>query len=247
MKSNNRSGGAELLMPEHLDCTNIRGSPLVGWTPAKQGLGGLVNPAGWAMLRVVLWKWAEAGADGQRVKAWLYDQVMLVENPGAVVVCHLGDRVGLVQNWRMVGERVLDMDAGSYIRVLDDHHRWKAFIASLGQNTWECPKGLAPANVSASTLEAYVIKTAKLEAGEEAGYTIENVTIASRVNANPTFFAHSQHVVKAKVRTVGGGRPEDLEMIGSSHLFTPKEVRRLANNSELVDGMSMAALWLCGF
>src|SRR3989338_1235926 len=100
-EKNEKDGGMVLLEAEHFEQTNPWNQPVVGWTPTTQGVGGLQNSRGWAFLRVVLWKLQ----GGQRVS--LYEQSVIVENPAAIVICQLYEKVGLVKNFRMVGSRLL--------------------------------------------------------------------------------------------------------------------------------------------
>ncbi len=72
---------------------------MVGWKPTSTGEGGLVNPMGWAMIRGVLWK-----RDGGNVIP-LYDQPLIVEKPGAIVIARMGDRIGVIRQRRMTMRR----------------------------------------------------------------------------------------------------------------------------------------------
>lgn len=51
-----KKGGIQLLEDEHYNQLNPWGKPVVSWKTNSQGLGGLYNPRGYAMLRVVLTK-----------------------------------------------------------------------------------------------------------------------------------------------------------------------------------------------
>lgn len=216
-----------------------RATPLIGWKPASQGMGGLVNPKGWALLRVIVQKVVEGTVKD------LYDQPIIVENAGAVVVCQAGQRVGLVQNFRFVGERL--MNAGKdYVRKLDEDGNWPKLLAELGRWQWELPRGLSQIE-NETDLEKFVVATAKAEALEESGFTIEDARICGRLNVNPTFFAHAQYVVHGRVTSVGQNSPEALEMIGQTKLFDTERVRRMADSGELQDGMTLASLALAGF
>lgn len=235
-----QDGGMELLEERHLGAKNLWQQPVVGWLPTIQGIGGLVNLRGWAFLRVVLWKLV----DGVRVA--LYDQPVIVENPGAIVVCQLGDRIGLVRSFRMVADRLLP-DAGSeYVKRLQDGRLWSALVENVGQWKWEAPRGLIHIPPDEMNLEEFVVKSAKLEALDEAGFRIRDARLAGRVNVNPTFFLHSQWVVHAEIASIGEANPENLEILGGSKLFTRAELRALVDSGELDDGLTLAALALCG-
>jgi len=244
MSQDKKDGGVELLRKHHFDMTNPWGQDVVGWKPTNDGLGSLHNPRGFAMLRVVAKKFV-----GDAVH-YLYDQPILIENPGSIVIAQLGDRVGLIKNFRMVGERLFP-DAGSdYILRLEQERRWAWLVDTLGAWRWECPRGLVPPNAhqqsNPESLNQFVFRTAKLEALEEAGYHLEGVRIAGRVNMNSTFFPHAQYVVHAHISAIEEAHPEPLETIGAARLFTMEELRALNQAGEFDDGPTLAALALCG-
>jgi 8-oxo-dGTP pyrophosphatase MutT (NUDIX family) len=237
-----KQGRLTLLDESHFGQKNPWEQDVVGWQPNSQGFGGLHNPRGFAMLRVVV----EKDMDGQMRP--LYDQPIIVENPGAIVIAQLGDKIGLIQSYRMVGPR-LPEDAGSeYIRRLDEEKLWSELAESLGQPMWEAPRGLIPAEgkTEDECLEDCIIRTAKLEALQEAGLTIGEARIVGQVNANPTFFPHAQYIVQAKIESIGEAQHEDLEIIGAMRLFTVEELRELNSRGEFNDALSLAGLALCG-
>lgn len=215
------------------------GTPLVGWKSTTAGEGGLVQPKGWAMLRVVIQKIL----DGKT--ADLYDQPILIENPGAIVVCLADRKVGLVQNFRFVGERILEA-GGDYVSRLNREHRWKELLEALGAWKWELPRGLANF-LGAPRLEQFVLATANAEALEEAGYLLADAKIVGRVNANPTFFAHSQYVVQGRIVAKREAHPEPSEIIGKIRLFSAREIRRFVNEGEIDDASTLSALAVAGF
>ncbi len=238
-----RAGEATLLEESHLSAMNQWGHPVVGWIPNSQGLGGLHNPRGYGLVRIVLNKLTEG------ILRPLYDQPILVENAGSIVIAQLGDKVGLIQNFRMTGDRILPVAGADYIRELQKQNLWSILISSLGQWQWECPRGLIPPsadNTGNESLEDFALRTAKMEAAEEAGYEITEARVVGEVNTNPTFFAHSASVVHAKIASIGDADHEDLEMIGDSRLFTMGELRDLCNAGEFKDGLTLSALALCG-
>ena len=57
---------------------------------------------------------------------------------------------------------------------------------------------------------------------------------------------HAQYVVHARIASIGDASPEDLEMVGESKLFTMRELRALNDAGEFDDGLTLAALALCG-
>lgn len=228
-----RAGSLRLLRPDDA------ASPIVGWRSASAGLGGLVNPKGWAMLRVVVQKLIDG-----KVKD-LYDQPLLVENAGAIVVCQAGDKVGLVQNYRFVGKRL--MNAGKdYVRRLNDEGRWDELVADLGSWCWELPRGLSQLD-DETDLEKFVIATAKAEALEESGFGVADARVRGMLNVNPTFFAHGQYVVHGRVVSSGVSSPEDMEIIGQTTLFNAAQIRSMVDRTEIQDGLTLAALAMAGF
>lgn len=236
-------GGAVLLQEEHFNMENPWAQPVVGWVENSQGVGGLHNPRGFAMPRIVLQKLMNG------MMRPLYDQPVIIENAGSIVIPQLGDRVGLVRNFRMVGERLLPEAGANYIKNLQSQKLWSKLIESLGAWRWECLRGLIPPDARQANRESltdFVVRTAKLEALEEAGFHIEEARIVGRVNANPTFFPHAQYVVHARIASIGDASPEKLEIIGKGKLFTMEELRALNDNGEFDDGLTLAALALCG-
>lgn len=215
-------------------------SDFVGWKSPPIGTGGIVNTRlGVGLLRVVVQKAAEG-----KLKD-LYDQPIMIENAGAIVVCQAGDRVGLVQNYRFVGERLLD--AGSdYIKRLHDEGRFEELLGTLGRWCWELPRGLSPGNNTAD-VRKFILATAKAEAIEESGLELTDTRIAGRVNANSTFYAHAQYVVHGRIVGRGGNRPEVGEMLGRTKLFSAPEIRALVDSGGLDDGLTLASLAVCGF
>lgn len=234
-----KDAGVELLEEEHFNMQNPWGKPVVGWRENSQGCGGIHNPMGFAMPRVVLWKMK----DGKRVL--LYDQPMIIENAGSIVVAEYNGKIAMARNFRMTGERYLPEAASNYIKELQEKKLWRNLIQSLGRWQWEFPRGLAPQRNGNESLEAFIIRTAKLEALEEAGLVVEDAKLVGRVNTNPTFFAHSQYVVYAKVKAIKDANPEDLEIIKGTKLFSMEEIKRLHERQEFDDGLSLAAISSC--
>jgi len=233
--------------PEPLQ--NVFGKPLVGWRSSVYGYGGIINPMGFAVMRAVVQKMIDARLED------LYDQPVLIENPGAIVVCRFGsltsragagsgERVGLVQNWRLIGERIA-ATPGQYVKELEEQGKWDELFRTLGAWRWELPQGLAPPS-DERDLATFVLKSAKLEAVEEGGFVVRNARIAGRVNASPTFFPHAQYVVDAEIARVESQHTEDLEMIGGTWLATPADIRHLVTAGELDNALSLSALAIAG-
>lgn len=214
-------------------------TPLVGWKSTVAGEGSLVNPRGWAMLRVVVQRIAEGKTCD------LYDQPILVENPGSIVLCRLGRKVGLVRNFRFVGKRIIKA-GGDYVKRLEKEHRWDELLEALGTWRWELPRGLA-SFIDGTAAEQFAAATANVEALEEAGYLLTDVKAIGMINVNPTFFAHSQYVVQGTIVAKRRNRPEPGELIGEVRLFSAREIRRAVTDGELDDSQTIAALAIAGF
>ncbi len=232
------TNSVKLLGEQHEGVINRWDKPVIGWQPNADGVGGLHNPMGFALTRIV-----HHHAEGDP----LYDQPLLIENAGAIVLPVIDDRIGLIQVWRVNGPRLLE--AGSdYIRRLQEENRWAELVEGLGSWCWEAPRGLSPEGVAGEDLLAHIIRTAKLEAREEAGFEISNVSNPRMVNANTTFFAHAQYVVKATVNAIGDKSPEDLEQgtIGQTKFFTLEELAELNETGEFVCGLTLSAMALFG-
>ncbi|HJV33029.1 MAG TPA: hypothetical protein VJ694_03310, partial [Patescibacteria group bacterium] len=217
-------------------------------------LHGFVNDMGFALMHVVNQK---AAGDG----AWqdLYDQFVLFENPGAIVVCtDAAGRVGLVQNYRLVGDRLEEVletlknpatgkyDFSAYARTLRDKRLFARAVEALGAWVWELPRGLAPAGET-DDIAAFIRKVAAIEAKEEGGFDIVDARLRGKVNANTTFFPHGQYVVQGTVVGRGENRPEALETIGKVRMFDPAALRRMADADELHDGLTLACLAKAGY
>ena len=283
MPQDDLTGGITLLHQEHFTQTNPWDKPVVGWKPTSVGVGGLVNPMGWAMLRGVLWK----RESGEVIP--LYDQPLIVEKPGAIVIARMGDRIGVVQQRRMTMRRptVVRRDAGGgeldilemtevgehswtlltpeqalemkselagalippgndYMKLLDAGQLWDKLLSMAGEWKWEAPRGLIQGDPGDMDLEEFVLKTAKIEAGEEGGFKIVDAKLRGTVNANPTFFLHPQWVVEARIESVGEANPENLEIIGGSQLMTMEQLKQANAQGGFDDSLTLAGLALCG-
>lgn len=230
----------ELLEERHFDQHNPWGHPVVGWQPNSEGFGGLHNPRGYAMVRAVISKLVDGDMSP------LYDQPVIIENAGSIIIAQENERVGLVQNFRMVGARILNDASANYVSRLQSERKWGELLSTLGRWNWEAPRGLMPPIDGSEDLESFVLRTAKLEALEESGFRIEDARIAGKVNANPTFFPHAQYVVHGHIASIGDSNPEDLEVIGDSKLFTMEELKELNIKGEFDDGLTLAGLAICG-
>ncbi|MCH8748823.1 hypothetical protein IH781_03660 [Patescibacteria group bacterium] len=241
MEKPEKLGGARLLNSGDKARENHFGQPLLGWRNTAQGERGFVNPRGFAVLWIIVQKYL----DGQMCD--LYEQPIIIENPGVIIVARLNDKVGLVQNFRLVSKRI-EPDSTEYTACLDNEQRWHELAGQLGELKWELPQGIPP-SVSGDDrpLAEVIMAAADLEALSEAGFTLANKKIVSRVNANPTFFAHSQWIVSADVTGVGEQKLEDCEMIGDVRFFSREQVRQLVTDGQLDNGLTKAALADTGF
>jgi len=238
---------------------NAFGKPLNGWKlgglvdPEVGRLHGFVNDMGFALMHVVNQK-----ADGGK---WLdlYDQFVLFENPGAIAVCTDGEgRVGLVQNYRLVGDRLEEVlkflrnpetgkyDFSGYAKTLRGKRLFAQALEGLGAWVWELPRGLAPAGET-DDIAAFIRKVAAIEAKEEGGFGIAEIRQRGKINANTTFFPHPQFVVSGKIVARGANRPEAMESIGRARMFAPDELRRMADADEFYDGLSLGCLAKVGY
>lgn len=228
-----RSGAVRTLKYDDLS------TKLVGWKPPLGALG-MVNERGYGLVRCIVQKIENGEAKD------LYDQPMLIESPGAIVVCEVAGKVGLVQNYRFTGPRLFEAGA-DYVKRLNQERRWSELFASLGQWQWELPRGLSLSGNSPDVAK-YVLATAKAEALEESGLKIAEARICpGKINANTTFFAHGQYVVHGKIVGQGQAVPEDLEIIGRTKLFSGSEIRSMVEAGEIEDSFTVAALAIAGF
>ncbi len=235
-----RPGRVVLLGEDHF----VKAASVIGWGPNSQGVGGIHNKRGWALLRLM----EERFRDGEFQPS--FDRIIIAETAGSIVIAQVGDRVGLIRNYRMTGERLpFEGDAADYIKYIDENQLWEELVASLGQWRWECPRGQIPPNPDAEgneSIEDFVIKTAKMEALDEAGYEIAGARIVGRLMMDSAYFAHAQYVVHAKIKSIGDASPEETELIGGSKLHSMSEIRQLVEAGELDDGLTLGALAMCG-
>lgn len=236
---------------------NDTGTKLHGWRQHGMSWEGrrvdaFINDIGFGLLHVVNQK----AVDGH----WkdLYDQFVLFESPGAMVICtDEAGRVGLIENFRLVGprpeallERCRNPETGMlelkrYVQMARTSEAFGVLVGSLGRMVWECPRGIAPA-AGVQDLQGFVRATAAIEAKEEGGFDIVDAEIVGEVNANTTFFPHSQYVVSAKIVARGAQKPEDFESIGKVKLFAPSELRAMIRSRDLFDGLTIASLAIAG-
>ncbi len=244
----------------------LRTMPEPDWKPIA-GVRGRLNARLSAALLHVMHQVPRGGRYEDQ-----YDQPLLIESPAVIVVATLDDAVGLVENYRMTRERpriLHDAEAGTAslgwfaadaagkrvdpasfgtgyaarvaeLGLLDD------LLAGLGRYAWECPAGNSPGFAS-DDLERFLRKTALAEAGEEGGFEIDDILDCGTVNLNSTYFAHPQHVVRARVVRVGAQRPEDTETVGRMRFFSREELRVAMergawDGSVFDDGKTFAAL-----
>ncbi len=211
--------------------------------------GNLVNPKGWAALHVVVQRLIARTAEEEATAVDLYDQIILVESPGAVVVCLSAEKepkCALVQNFRFTTERLpMTPDPAGYIAQLAADDRWEELLSLLGEWHWELPRGITPPS-GERDLAKFILNAAKIEAAEEGGYVVVNPRLCGRLNASTTFFAHSQYVVAAEIQRQQASTPEPFEMIGKATMFSKSEIRTMMGR-ELVDSFTIAALTLAEF
>ncbi len=245
MMNQDPGGALRLLQRADLATENPFGKPVVGWLETSQGEGGLYNPGGYAMLRVVVQKLING-----EPKA-IYDQPQIVEKLGAVVIPQLssdmGGKIGFIESFRFNGDRIDTVDA-NYIKALNDEERWEELCASLGSWKYELPAGVVPAGTDRKgDWQDQALQIAKLEAIEEAGLELVTAQALGLINFNPTFFAHPQAIVHGIVGKQVDQSHEDLEIIGGKvHFFSPAEIREKINLRELDDGRSLSALCMAG-
>lgn len=236
-----KTAGIEILTKEHFSNQRKPKEKVeIGWEKVDGAARSFANLKGWACVWGVLWK-----VVGE-VKKLLYEQPMLFENPGAIVLLKKGEKFGLVQNYRMVGERLSvpkKWDKG-YIAYLTTNKLWEKLFHTLGKWTWEAPMGLQKDFDETKGLEAIVRDIAEKEALEEAGCKIGDIEILGQIVDKPTFVAHGQYCVVGNVVEESEQKAEDLEIIGKIHFFSMSEIIELWRKGDFVDGRTMSALFL---
>jgi hypothetical protein len=210
-----------------------QGDSFLDWKPNSQGVGKH-NPRGFSEVWIVV---RNGGKD-------LYEQPVIVENPGSIIVCQAKEKVAMLQIFRMTAERLAEVGM-DYVRKLDSEKRWGDLAKTLGEWRWELPRGIAPPEDVDIT--EFILKTARIELREESGMSLLHARIVSRINANSNFFAHAQYVVHGFLGSTRHNNPEELEMIGETRFFSAKQIREMVNSGILNDGLTKAALADCGF
>ncbi len=234
-----KTAGARLLRNGDENLLNPFKKAVVGWKPILGVPRSFANTNnGFA----AVWSIVQKTVEG--TLADLYEQPQIVENPGSVVIPRMGDKYGLISVFRNTRERIESADP-NYILDLFDNNRWEELLDAVGETKWELPAGIAPAE-EGDNLNELVIKAAKMEALQEAGYTVGNAQIVGRPNFNPTWFLHAQYVVLADIEAMGEAQHEDLEIIGVARLFTVQEIRGLIDRGELNDGKTLTAFAMAG-
>jgi hypothetical protein len=245
-------GAVRLLAADDYNKKNVRDDNLVGWRSTSVGEGGIFNPIAYAVLRVVVSKIVKGELQE------LYDQPMMVQNTGAVVVPFLNERVGMIKSFRFTGPRIMQADP-NYVARVDEQEQWDELLKMLGKWRWELPRGIPPSKVKPeegktfTTEQELAVATAKLESFAEAGFELVDRECVSQLVIDPSFYAHPQYVVRGRVKSITGPTPDDLEIIRGSRFFTPAEVRSMVSQQVLIedvgfdDGISKAALADTGF
>jgi 8-oxo-dGTP pyrophosphatase MutT (NUDIX family) len=231
-------GAVRFLEPQDYTRCNHFGNELVSWKSISQSGYGLFNPLGFACLRVVMQK---EEADGSLVD--LYDRPLFIDDLGAVVLCQNGEKIGFVQSFRIVGERISITGSG-YVAALDAERRWVELLASLGEEKWELPRGIAPVD-NTDPIQA-ALAVAHQEALEEGGFELAEAKVIGQINVDPTFFAHPLYVVSAQLKAQQRPHAEESEFIGPASFFSPDQIRELVNAGSIDDAMSISALALAG-
>lgn len=236
-------GGVRLVTHDDManrDLLNIYSKPIMGWDEIPGLPNGYINPGGPGA--AIVWSIVQQRVDG--LMNDIYNQWQQIENPGCVVIARSGNRYGLIRNFRNVCERI-EVSNPNYVEGLLDEGRWSELMASAGEHRWECPAGIAP-SATGDNLEEIILKAAKIEAAEEAGYRITNARVVGRPNFNPAYFMHSQYVVMADIEFIGESKQEAHENIGKAKLFTVEEIRDLIEFGQMDDARSLAAFAVAG-
>lgn len=233
-----------------------RHSGVLGWGPTMQGEGRF-NHRGFGMLWITLWKLA-GGA-----RKWLYEQPMIFENPGGIIIATTPDgRIALVRTHRKTGPRI-NQDHPSeqhlfgdgmrtlswinnYLTIVNRSGVWDKLVESLGSWRFETMRGIVDQEMTDQDIERYVLGAAKQEGLEEGGVKVRDARVVAPINTNTTWFAHSQMVAFGVIEEIGDQKPEDLEVIGQMMLFTPGQIRTLIQRDLLDCGTTLAALAVCG-
>ncbi len=183
-----------------------------------------------------------------------YEQPILIEDLGTIIIASDAEgRVALVNNYRFIGPRLADAPPSGYVRNLLEGDRWRELAEGLGQWNLECPRGMLDPSKAASSpmqvggdVSGFVKGVARVEGLEEGGLELEDLRLVGWMNTNTTFFAHPQAVVTARIARINKQEPEAFEHIGALQLLSPAELRARIDAGTLIDGVTLAALSICG-
>lgn len=218
---------------------------IIGWGESDQCYGK-VNPKGWASIFGMVWR---EGDDGQ--PEYLYDQPLIIENEGVIVVLRHedGQRLLFSEVFRPIGERIAILRFKKYVRKLEARNWWPALFGSLGRWQFECPMGL----IESEDLEGHdgdiqqiVIAAAVREARAEVGAEITNARIVGRLTPTTTFIPHASWVVEATVTSLQGQVPEKEELVRPPQWVNRSQLSQLSMEGAIWDARTIAALSFAG-
>ncbi len=248
-------GGIRLLTEKDLQpgVLNMNGQSLIGWEESTFSPDAHINPIyGGLLARAIVQKAYPEGHPQAGQLGDLYDQFMFFQDRAIIVVARdQRGRVALVQNWRNTGKR-----PGRKPKILRDFDKKQLgpkLVARLGETHWEVPRGMPDGIGRVRSLKEFARKAARLETSQESGYRIENIQILGEPIQDTTWFPYGQMVVSGTiVGRRGRQRPEDMEIIGQSRLFTPRQLSQIFRRGKTFngvgsrDGMSLMAFSLAG-
>ncbi|MBU6447407.1 NUDIX domain-containing protein [Patescibacteria group bacterium] len=171
----------------------------------------------------------------------LYDQPLMVENQGAVIVAlDSRGRIGMVRVFRPVAKHIDTFNPRAFYDQYMWEHAWdeREGMEFFGRFSWELPGGMHKDGDSSHQ------QTAEREATEELGVHMRWCEYLGMIIPNTTFMATPQPVYLGRVHEGRGSSPthQDEEGIAKVGWFSRKELDMAIADGSIFDAITMAAL-----
>lgn len=190
-------------------------------------------------------------SEGEGGETPCYEQPKIFENQVVVVIIEDEQgRIVFAKGFRQIGHRIPGIPATQYVQRLQQNPDLiRRSLDLLGMWQWELPLGLVtshdPGHLS-MTDEEIVFDCARLEAREEAGCEIDNLTFVGWFHMELAYVPYPCAVVRARLRSQGAQRPEANEFLDEVQWFSPAEIRARIDDGSLGSGVILGALLMAG-
>lgn len=172
----------------------------------------------------------EVGPDGKTEKV-LFDQPLVCEKGGGVILIVKENKVGLIKVWRPVVKSQKEWSKGW--PVID--------LENVGKEVWECPRGFG------SFGDKDGVETAMREGQEETLSVLRPITILGEASSNTASDPHMTTYVMAEVNELvklSGEVDPNEGIVKKLTFFTLDEIRSMVASGEIVDQFTLSALAL---